>query len=174
MNLSEVLAENIRKHQKLNDKAYQNDDEYLPSAEVNQVPSRPGLVYNQDRAAEAKTVELLAFLVYAADNTLTIHLQKLLTMIHSIQNEMKIDSTMAKALQIIMVDMLGLYYRPNGLTARIAITMAMAVLYQVQIPACWKYLVQELTTRLYDTRAFDYRLPLTGPHIPDAIENMFL
>ena len=86
MNLSELLAENIQKYQKLNDKSYQNDDEYLPSAEINQVPSRPGLVYNQNRAAEAKTAELLAFLVHAADKQLTIHLQKLLAMIHSIKN----------------------------------------------------------------------------------------
>ena len=174
MNLNDLLAENIREDQRLNDKSYPNDDEYLPSAEINQTPPRTGLVYNQARAAKARMVELLAFLIHLADKGLTLHLQKLLAMIHSIKNEVKINSTMARALQITMVDILSLYYKPGGLTTRIAIQMAMAALYQIPIPTCWTYLVEEVTTRLYDTRAYDYRMPLIGPHIPNAIEHMFL
>ena len=174
MNLNDLLAENIREDQRLNDKSYPNDDEYLPSAEINQTPPRTGLVYNQARAAKARMVELLAFLIHLADKGLTLHLQKLLAMIPSIKNEVKINSTMARALQITMVDILSLYYKPGGLKTRIAIQMAMVALYQIQIPTCWAYLIEEVTTRLYDTRAYDYRMPLTGPHIPDAIEHMFL
>ena len=174
MNLSDILGESTKEFQRLSDKSLHNDEEYLPSAEINQIEARPGLKYDQTKAVEARVIEFYGFITHCAEKNLTIHLEKILTMIHYIQNEVKMNSTLARALQSTMEDLLHLYYRPSGLMVRVAIQMTMAILHHICIPSCWQYLVEETTTKLYDTKMYNYRIALTGPPIPNALEHMFL
>ena len=174
MNLSDILGESIREFQRLSAKSLQNDEDYFPSAEINQIEARPDLKYDQTKAIEARVIEFYAFIIHCAEKNLTIHLEKILTMIHYIQNEVKMNSTLARALQSTMEDLLHLYYKPSGLMVRVAIQMTMAILHHIRIPSCWQYLVDETTTKLYDTKMYNYRIALKGPPIPNAIEHMFL
>ena len=174
MNLNQIIEDSIRYDQLLASKSTLNNRDYEPWAEVNQLHSRPGLIYDQEQAIQARSVEFFAFITHVADKNVPIHLKKLLTMAHNIRRETMIDSTLSKALTAIMEDTLGFYFRPNGLSARTAIQMILGGLYHVTLPECWKYLTVETMDALYNTSVFNYRIALTGPEIPDAIEHMFL
>ena len=72
MNLNQIIEDSIRYDQLLASKSTLNNRDYKPWAEVNQLHGRPGLIYDQDKAIQARCVEFFAFITHVADKNVPV------------------------------------------------------------------------------------------------------